>query len=218
MSIINYTLKINFTSEWLSATGIGDGYTADTMLNSDPNGIPVLSGRTIRGALRESAWRLTLVKDRKEDLTKALNYFFGVPSSSAQEEYAGVLTVGTGKLSDNLHQYLLSLEPTEREQYLKDFSILRIQTALDDNKTTKKGSLRTIQCGVSGLSFECPIQIETSQNKEYVDKYLAAVAAGVKSIGANRTRGLGQCKVSTISNDGKDLNLNKVCLPPVFEC
>ncbi len=216
----NYILKVKFTSEWLTSSGIGDGYVADTVLNADDLGIPVLGGRAIRGALRESAWRMAMVDSRHDDLTKAENYFFGLGSDTAENEPSGCVKVGMGHLSDNLHEHLASLDEDTRKEYLQDFSVLRVQTTLEDKKKVKRGSLRTIQCGVAGLCFDVPLEITTSLSEEYVKSYFVAICAGVKSIGANRARGLGNCELFLCDNKSKNPIFSKdkrVCLPKKFE-
>ena len=216
----NYTIKVKFTSEWLTSSGIGDGYVADTVLNADNLGIPILGGRAIRGALRESAWRMAMSESRHEDLTKAMEYFFGLGSEKAENEPSGCIKVGIGRLSDKLHEHLASLDEVTRKDYLQDFSVLRVQTTLEENKKVKAGSLRTIQCGDAGLCFEVPLEGTTALSEDYVQSYFVAICAGVKSIGANRARGLGNCELTLCDPKSKHPVFSKderVCLPKKFE-
>lgn len=48
-------IKINFLSDYMISSGMGDGFLSDSMLVRDSNGIIYIPGRAVKGALREGA-------------------------------------------------------------------------------------------------------------------------------------------------------------------
>lgn len=197
---MEYRIKLTFTSEWLVASGIGDGYVADNELTRDCNGVLVIGGRALRGALRESAWRLALCRD---DLKRAENFFFGTASTAVENEKSGCITVGDGLLSDGLHDYFSALDYAERSSLMQDLITYRVQTSLQgESRLVKKGSLRTLQCGIAGISFEFAVIVDAPVNKEFLKDYLLCLCSLTRSVGANRSRGLGNCELELFDSNG----------------
>lgn len=213
---MEYKIKLTFTSEWLVASGIGDGFVADSELTRDSNGVFFIGGRALRGALRESAWRLSLCR---EDLKKAENFFFGTASTAVENEKSGCITVGEGLLSDGLHNYFSALSLAERTEALQDLVTYRVQTSLQrERKTVKKGSLRTLQCGVAGISFEFPVIVDADVKSEFMNDYLLCLCSLTRSVGSNRSRGLGNCELELFDKNGRSLDKKgEQNLPAVFD-
>lgn len=46
---------LTFLSDWHIASGLGNAAIADSVLHKDINGLPCISGRAVKGALREGA-------------------------------------------------------------------------------------------------------------------------------------------------------------------
>lgn len=219
-------IRIEFLSEWNISSGVGDGHRADSLLVRDSNGIPVIPGRAVKGALREGAWRLSLA--RPDDLSAAENHFWGSRSTedtrTDEEKHDGYsaaegkISVSQARLAERIHDYYSSLDENQRESFLRDLVTYRAQTALDKNRQTKKGSLRNIEVGIKGLSFDAAISIdEDSLSVDWIDSYFIAVCAAVKSIGGGRSRGLGVCKCTWRTSDGKIISpAAKIALPSTF--
>lgn len=200
------TIYITFTSCWQLGSGFGDGYKSDSTMLRDEEGLLRLSGRTLKGALREGANRLSRCR---EDLAKAEKIIFGTNVSEDANNKSGLIRVSAGLLNAGLRQALL--QNKGGEDILEDLLCKRKQTALDAEKQIKKGSLRTIECGIPGVQFEATVSIENSNiDEKWIYQYLKAVCAAVKSMGSNRSRGLGSCVVSL-----KD-DTSKAELPPVL--
>lgn len=187
-------LRINFLSDWHVGSGLGDGAIADSVLNRDTDGLPWLPGRAVKGALREGAWRLGKCR---EDLEFMVDYLWGTDSVAKISNEPGKATVSSGRLPEDLAEWLLRKDPASRAQYVGDMTILRIQTKLDRNKMVVPHSLRTIECGIPGVFFISSVAINAPKlDDNWLKTYLAAVCASVKSMGADRARGLGQCEIS----------------------
>lgn len=187
-------LEILFLSEWQVGSGMGDGHLADTMLARDTDGLPFVPGRALRGALREGAWRLGRCR---EDLRRAEAFFWGTRSTADQSNRPGCLRVSAARLDESLRCWLTTQPLTERENFVRDMTCRRIQTALDEKRQVRINTLRTLECGIPGLRFTAEVEADPPAGLDdaWVAHYLAAVCAAVKSMGGNRARGLGQCRL-----------------------
>ena len=191
-------LTVTFLSDWQISSGIGDGYLADSMLVRNDKGLPYIPGRALKGALREGAWILS--KSGRKDLKDALDLFFGTGKDNRKdnpkENHSGITYIRSAQLPEAL----TSLLPEDRgacEGVISDLTCNRIQTALEDDQV-KDGSLRSAECGIPGLVFESELEIDSTGLKvsdEWIKQYFTAVCAAVKSMGANRSRGLGNCEI-----------------------
>lgn len=215
--IKNITIK--FLSSWHIGSGLGDGYRTDAKLVRNSFGLPFIPGRVLKGALREGAKRLSSCRD---DLKRAEIVIFGTRDDEVKTNQSGIISISCGEVSDELTNVFLQETPSIRELLVRDMLTLRTQTALTEDKLTKKGSLRNIECGIPGLEFNAEISLSDSENlyeqigkgcnKEWIEAYFKAVLASVKSIGGDRSRGLGKCEV--LINHEK---LSNVTLPQNLE-
>ncbi len=184
-------LHILFCSDWHAGSGLGESHLADAVLNRDADGIPILTGRTVKGALREGAWRLSQVAGR-DDLKDAVEEFWG-GMSTREDRPAGRLFVSPAELPRDVRDWLLSLDRGKRAECVSLLASRRAQTAIEAG-VARKGSLRTIECGMPGLEFTARIFLDVPAGEEdWCRRYMACVCAAVKSMGASRARGLGQC-------------------------
>jgi len=188
----DFSLRVRFLSDWRIGSGLGDGSLADEILNRDADGLPTISGRALKGALREGAWRLGLCRD---DLARLEDRLWGSRSTAKISNNPGSITVGTGHLPGDIRSWLLSCPLSEREKLVGDMTFVRAQTALNEKGTVVPHSLRTMECGIAGMSFESIIRVDAPWIDEYwLRHYMSAVCAAVKSMGADRSRGLGACE------------------------
>lgn len=189
------TLSISFISAWHVGSGLGDGAIADAVLTRDANGLPWLPGTAIKGALREASWRLALC-DRAA-LSWLSDFFFGRPGNDEGQDRPGRLRLGAGSLDGSLAAWLSSQDEAARKDFVSDMTITRQQTRLNDDKTVAAHSLRSIECGIPGISFTASLEALLEPDwEEWFGKYLSALCANVKSIGGYRARGLGRCRMS----------------------
>lgn len=198
-------IRISFLSDWHIGSGLGNGAIADSILVRDSNGLPFLPGGAIKGALREGAWRLGKCR---RDLAFMVDYVWGTCSTTETGNTPGKITVGSGHLPDDLVHWLLYHEPETRRSYVEDMTLLRVQTALDKDKMVLPHSLRTIECGMSGLFFTGMISIEAPHLSDaWLTSYFTAVCAAVKSMGADRARGLGNCRIRPLDTGDDPVEL-----------
>lgn len=198
-------IRVTFLSDWQIGSGMGGGPVADSILIRDINGLPYIPGRALKGALREGAWRLGLCR---KDLADLVPYLWGTASTTRASNVPGKITVASGHLPEDLTAWLLSLDPDSRARYVSDMTMLRVQTALEDERQIKASSLRTLECGIPGLFFQSHIAIDAPDlAQDWLAEYFGAVCAAVKSIGADRARGLGACLVEPAMRPAKTVTL-----------
>lgn len=192
------TIEIHFLSDWHTGSGFGDGAISDAILNRDADGLPYIPGRAIKGALREGAWRLGLCR---HDLAGHVDWLWGASSQSLSGNQPGRLRVGMGELPQDMRTWLLSLNRDEREIFVRDLTILRAQTSLDEDRRVVAHSLRSMECGIPGVIFLASLTVDAPElDAAWLNGYLQAVCAAVKSIGAGRSRGLGRARFRILEN------------------
>lgn len=190
------TLHVKFLSDWQISSGIGDGHWADSMLVRDSDGLPYIPGRALKGALREGAHRLSLCRT---DLAKVETALWGTKAAPGSPTIPGLLQVSPGILAGGIREALLAVP--DRDAFVRDLTCRRVQTALDDDRQVVNRTLRKLECGIAGLEFTAELVITVDKKAEsWIHAYLRAVCAAVKSMGGNRSRGLGLCRV-TLGND-----------------
>lgn len=192
-------LKITFLSEWQCGSGLGESHLADAVLNRDADGIPVITGRTVKGALREGAWRLSRLSGRGDLVDEMENIWGG----TGEDPRPGKIFVSSASLPADVRSFLLAKHAgEERAEAVSLLTVRRSQTALKGG-VAQKGSLRTMECGIPGLEFFATISLDVPEAQEdWYRSYLSAVCAAVKSIGADRARGLGQCRLTLTGMPG----------------
>ncbi|MGN0916177.1 MAG: RAMP superfamily CRISPR-associated protein [Succinivibrio sp.] len=190
-------IVIKFLSEWQVSSGVGDGYLADNKISRDSKGYPFIPGRAVKGALREGA-NLIANCNGRSDLKRINEIIFGTGSREDKANLPGLIRVSEARLNEDLTCYLDNLEEQARQDSLKDMISHRTETKLGDDKQVVDRSLRRLECGIPELEFESDIEIASSEKlpDEWLERYLNAVCAAVKSIGGGRARGLGKCKLS----------------------
>ena len=189
------TLSISFISAWHIGSGLGNGAVADAVLTRDANGLPWLPGTAVKGALREASWRLALCD--MAGLSWLSDFFFGKPGSDEEQDRPGRLRLGSGTLAGGLAQWLASQDERERKSFVSDMTIVRQQTRLNDDRTVVPHSLRSVECGIPGISFTASLEALLEPDwEEWFGLYLTALCANVKSMGGYRSRGLGRCRMS----------------------
>lgn len=190
-------LTIQFISDWHIGSGLGDGAVADAALHRDANGIPCIPGTAVKGALREGAWRFGLCSAAPACLP---DFLFGTASSKRVSNQPGIVTVSQGTLDSSLRNWLEN--QGEFREFITDMTVIRQQTRLDARKMVVPHTLRSIECGIPGLTFTSALVAALPEEVHaWFRQYLGAICACVKSMGGYRSRGIGRCRLLP---DGKN--------------
>ena len=168
--VIKYEIK--FLDFWHMGSGISGGSKLDNFVLKDKNKIPFISGKTIKGLVREAA---EILGD--ENFIKEC---FGFEETIQAKTYFSNATVKDKEsiISHNLAPYL----------YKKlSFTSINQDGVADDN------SLREIEVVVP-LTLEGEI---LNVPDIYTENMIKALKM-VKRMGLNRNRGLGRCQIKVI--------------------
>ena len=135
-------LHIRFFSDWHCGSGLGESHLADAVICRDHDGIPILPGRAVKGALREGAWRLCALG---EDYEQAASLIFGSVSHGGAVQQAGHVHVASARLPQDIRDYLRSLPHEDRTRQVSHMVSRRSRTALQDGMAHSG----TLPCGKS---------------------------------------------------------------------
>ncbi len=195
-------LTIKFLSDWIVSSGLGDGSRADQVLVRDENGLLFLPGRSIKGILREASRELEAAAGAARGITEDV---FGSRDNDNYRD-CGRIRVGRGELETELKEVLLNLSNADRKQFVADLTVIRSQTAINDNTgTAKDKTLRRIECGVPGILFTAGIELDVIDGDSATyDEYLKRVCAMARVMGAGKYRGFGRCEFSVRSETAKE--------------
>lgn len=209
-------MTIELVSDTLSGAGEGFGATIDTDIQYDKSGIPFISSKRIKGALKNSLVDLLKIQSVKNKLNiqnekSIVNKCFGHTGAAFSspfqfsdffvEEYDSIKN-WVEYLSNNYESIISS------EKVLSSLTNIRQQTTIDDNGVAAKHSLRTSRVVNKGLKFNSYILFDDT-NQDYV-KYLALACSYLRKIGLKRNRGLGEIKCSLFNENDEDLIENAI--------
>ena len=183
-------LKMELLSDVIFANGISVPGAEDISVLRDVNGFPYYKGGTFKGVFREEYERILELKgvsDNEAEVARLL----GRPGSNDTNE-KDKLMFGDFELSDVVKNTLLEEIGTGRpEEILDSLTHLRAFTAIGEDGTAKKGSLRLARCVNKGMVFWGEITC-LEKDKEIVKETLGMI----KWIGSMRNRGFGRVKIT----------------------
>lgn len=181
-------LTIDIRSYWHSGSGRGSGSHLDAVTDRDSDGLPYLPGRTLKGLLRDAAWRLECwqsTQRRSNGLT--VEKLFGNRGGPRQDTTAGVLRIYDARLPESLRAWL-----KQEEQAAKRAELYRelFETAIaSETGVARSKSLR-------GMEVVVPLMLEARIDSigpvEHWKEWLRPCLSLVRAVGAHRTRGLGR--------------------------
>lgn len=174
---INY--KLTFLSDWHVGSGLSGGAEADAIVLKDKNDLPYIPGKTIKGLIRDA---IADMKDAGQIETN-LESVFGAQGNNEirvasfsnveiKDEYEEIVS---NNLSDCLYRIIAS-------------------TKIGENGIATSGSLRSIEVCMP-ISLEGKISNIESEEINTIFKQALKL---IRSVGVNRNRGLGRCKIEII--------------------
>lgn len=192
---MNYRLEIELLSDMCPSSGEGYHRAVDVEVEHDRYGFPYLSAKRLKGCLREAA---LLLNEWGENIP--IQGIFGDPGADG-----GNLVISNARLKD-YESYVKTVVSRAREELvhpqnvLDAFTYIRRQTAMEEG-VAKKNTLRAIRVLKRGLFFEASVSL-----KDGYEDALLKVCKAFRNMGFQRTRGLGEIKVSLIQEkvEGKD--------------
>ena len=183
------TLHIDLRHYWHAGGGRGAGAVLDAVVHRDPNGLPVLPGRHLKGLLRDAclraeAWRWEgFAPGTAERL-------FGRPADERQPSEPGALRVTDATLPGDVAAWLASESGRGSLPHL--FRSLYATAIEHESGTARDRSLRGIEVTVP---LTLTARIETVPGRTPPEGWphlLDAVLPLIDAVGAHRSRGLGR--------------------------
>lgn len=183
-------LTFDIRSEWHVGAGREGGAYADSLVFKDPNGLPVLPGKSIKGLIRHAfreAFNYGWLEGATED---DLARLFG--SEGAELSNQGLVHFSSATLSSPELAYF-----NENKEAIHHLYRVRHSTAIEQKTgVAKEGSLRTMEVAVPmTLSAPLTLQAAPKQAAQY-QKWLKTALPLVCALGGKRRRGLGEVIVT----------------------
>lgn len=192
-----YTLEIKLLSDTAFSMGAGVSGSVDAEIQHDEDGLPFISGRTLKGLLVNECSEILFALQNAAPWPQAAQRLFG---SRGDLDEQSQLLIGDASLAPDL-VYHLRLEKLGRQKILQALTETRHQTAMDDRGAPQDESLRIIRTLTSGLVFYAPLNFP--QDDLSARSLLAACVNSLRRAGLGRNRGKGKLK-ATIT--GRSLN------------
>ncbi|MGU5545209.1 RAMP superfamily CRISPR-associated protein [Aeromonas veronii] len=191
MSSMCFCLKFDLRSEWHVGTGREGGAYADSLVLKDQHALPVLSGKSIKGLLRQAFREAVELQWLEGADNHTLTQLFGC--EGVHEQAQGALRISSATLSPAEIAYF-NANPKDKEHLY----LVRHATAID-NRTgaAKEGSLRAMETVVP-LALHAHLELNTTSAEIQLQfaHWLSSVLPLINSVGGKRRRGLGDVIVT----------------------
>ena len=185
--MMNGIVRVKLLSDLCSASGDGFAGVVDTDVCFLESGLPYIPGKRLKGCLRECGLDILSVDSSYED---AHNKLFG----ETGKLIPGELTIGNGLPEDFANVTTCIPSDIHRSEIMDVYTSTRTRTRIEGG-TAAAGSLRTARVLNKGLTFDFPVTL----NEELLT-YFEMCAKSLRSMGLNRSRGLGEVKCTILAD------------------
>jgi len=203
------TLVVDVRAYWHAGTGRGSGSHLDAVVARDPEGLPLLPGRTLKGLLRDATARALAwgwfddlgVRDAEPD---AVSQLFGPPVQIEADGRrprggCGLLRISDARLPERTRSAFRAGRASPRSGGRDPAAGLYralFATAIDpDTGTPLEHALRGMEVAVP-LRLEAQVTLHPSAAwRDLADRWHALLERAlplVRAVGAHRSRGLGR--------------------------
>ncbi len=199
-----FKLRIAMHSDWRIGSGKGRQGAVDELVQRDGDGFPFIPVSTLRGVWRDSAEQLAYALDGGPDgqWQHAVSHLFGSQPAiddrgkKGCEPIKSLLSPMPARMEDAVRARLSG----DNKKPLRDaLTFIKPGVGIDpETGSAKENFLRFIEISRTGTVLECAATINS--NDDVMRALAICSAAMVTSIGGERRRGAGKCKVS-ISGD-----------------
>lgn len=184
MKTINFSIQ--FYGYWHIGSGLSGGTKADSLVLKDPNNLPFIPGKTIKGLFKHAADELAALSEKhlsKVEVQKAFGSF------GYQEENASQLFFSDAQLTLQDATAILS------EGLSESLYEVMSSTKINEFGIAEDKSLRQMEATVPLILY--------GSIHDFVGKYfelLSKSAPMIKYLGLNRNRGLGRCELKVFES------------------
>ncbi|OAN43791.1 hypothetical protein A6A03_17900 [Chloroflexus islandicus] len=192
---IRLEFEITFKSDYHVGAGHGLGLQVDSALLRDPDGVPVIRGTVLAGLLRESLANLLALQPfvRQPNCQQFLERIFGSPRQLKRWRISSARPAGS-----LIPQVLPQKQSTK-------FMAAQTTTRARINPRTRRveeNKLFTHEDGDGSLRFrfvaECERDDAIAQQEA---EYIVAAARMLRSLGAGKRRGYGECEIHLVDRN-----------------
>lgn len=184
-------LKVEILTPWHLCSGREGGAYADSLVNKDTQGLPVLNGKSLKGLLR-AACQQSMELEWVPDFTESdLDEFFGREGTDLYSQ--GVIEVSSARLSEGEQAYFVA-----NPEAIKFLYPVVQNTAIDHKTgTAKDTSLRSIETVVPmTLNANLYLNAKQSVDNELFFNWLKVSLPLINAVGGKRRRGFGEAILS----------------------
>lgn len=204
-----YNIEIKLLSDTVIGSAISSNVVVDTDVMFDEVGLPYIPAKRVKGLLSEALKGLLCILKKQgngdySEISASLNKsedLLGRIGETDRDTGFFITDLKVEDYEENREYLLWAIQEQNLnfEEVLDYFTVLRVQTSIDDLGIAKEGSLRTTRALKSGLIFSGSIEMP----EEY-QNIIALSCAAIKRIGTKRNRGFGEAEVTL--KEGVSLN------------
>lgn len=178
--------SIQFYGYWHIGSGLSGGTKADNLVLKDPNNLPYIPGKTIKGLFRHAAEELAVLSGSYLD-NNVVQKAFG--SFGYLEDSRSKLFFSDAQLPSKQAKEIISQNLSE--------SLYEVisSTKIDEFGVAEDKSLRQMEVTVPITLYGA---ITDFQNKYF--ELITKSAPMIKYLGLNRNRGLGRCEIKVFES------------------
>jgi hypothetical protein len=209
---MNGWLSVELMSGTTFSSGEGVAAEADTDIEQEPNGLPMVGGRRLKGLLGEECAEI-LTAFQGSHWRSAAERLFGTPGA---EVSPGILDIDNARLPEAVRKVAMTAVGMETggQQRLHPLQILstltevRRQTRIErEAAAPAETSLRSSRVALAGLRFYAPL-VWMDDPGSHEKALLAACALQLRRGGLLRNRGRGRLRCRCLDADGTDMTTN----------
>ena len=182
-------IRMKLMSDTIFGNGMSVPGGEDISVLHDVQGFPYYRGSTFKGVFREMMIRYLEWDDvEKSQAKETVKELLGVSGEDRMDN--GKLVFSDFCIAENVRSRVLMEIGNDPAAVLNAFTHLRTFTAMGEDGTAKKGSLRTARCVNKGITLEAEI---TGGDRH--KKLIGEVLPMIKWVGTMRARGFGKVQV-----------------------
>ena len=193
--MLNYTLELELLSDTTPGRGEGVAGLVDAEIQHDELGLPVISGRSLKGLLVNECAAIVYTLDQTSAgvWPAAARDLFGERGEMA--DFTSGLSIGTATLAPDLIAQLRSdKDRPSAEKLLSSLTAIRQQTSVDAaSGAPRDNTLRATRVIVRGITFYASVRFEPAPT-DAQRALLAACVLALRRLGAGRNRGKGRVR------------------------
>lgn len=191
-------ISAEFKTYWQISTGRGAGHYMDSIIDKDQDGLPYVSGKTLKGLFRSAVEKLEHWQTEQNQQTQQL--FGTTTGQNRSETTAGELLFTSLKLTE---QEINSLNESPELKRMLTTSVSSTKIDTETGVASNK-SLRTQEVALPlKLTGNISLTDNSKTSLEDIIQILSEAAPFITNIGSKKSRGYGQVTITITSEKGQ---------------